>query len=313
MAFIWHNATNLPEYRVNARAIVLNGYLFVVCGGNTASVAENTIYRAQVNGDGTLGAWSYLSGSLPPVARAKHSMAELNGTLMIIGGSGSGDTYSNTVYRTTVTGSSLGTWSATNNVSTQVINNMAVAVPATNQLYTLGGWNGSTEKYSATRRQTLSGGTLNTATATNAMPANNYGGAVFDYGGNIYVVGGSQGDAFTKYVWSSTRQGDLSLGAWSQVSTAPEQVNASGQLIGNTFYSASADKLIKGVITAPNTFSWSTQTLPFTMPDGSCMASSGNFLYLIGGVGHLGVKYTDITQIRKNAGGGFGANLGFNF
>jgi Carbohydrate binding domain len=103
----WTNATAttpLPAGLTGSSAAVVNGYLYVT-GGNTTNLFPdtthmvNSVYYARINSDGSLGAWSTSTNTLP-VALETHAMITANGYLYALGGYVSGRTASTGVYYT---------------------------------------------------------------------------------------------------------------------------------------------------------------------------------------------------------------------
>lgn len=70
----WTKLVSLPQARWDAADVIWNNDLFVVGGFGGKQAAQATVYRAALNGDGTIGPWL----ALTPMP---HSMAELGGTL----------------------------------------------------------------------------------------------------------------------------------------------------------------------------------------------------------------------------------------
>ena len=60
----WNSGTPLPDSLGHAQAIVSNSNLYLIGGYKTASGPSSTVYKAQINADGTLGSWGTTT-SLP--------------------------------------------------------------------------------------------------------------------------------------------------------------------------------------------------------------------------------------------------------
>ena len=60
----WSTTTALPAPLHSLGAVVFNGWVYIAGGSGTGNTPVATVYRAQINSDGTLGAWAPLA-SLP--------------------------------------------------------------------------------------------------------------------------------------------------------------------------------------------------------------------------------------------------------
>jgi len=83
----WKTLRSLPQPRHGHATVAANGYLFVLGGANVSDDPSDTIYRTAVNADGTLGAWTTLSRTLP-VPLEGHAAAVINDYLFVVGGWG---------------------------------------------------------------------------------------------------------------------------------------------------------------------------------------------------------------------------------
>ncbi len=119
---VWTTLTgNLPQALFGASATVHNGYLYVAGGVNSNGAPVNAVYSAPVNADGTLGAWTTATNTLP-TGRAFGSMFVFGGIIYYIDGDPDsnippnnqnvGDT--NVYYATALRGS-IGTWTQNGN------------------------------------------------------------------------------------------------------------------------------------------------------------------------------------------------------
>ncbi len=84
----WATTTALPQARYAFGAAVFEGRLYVAGGNDGTDTPTATVYSAQINSDGTLGAWSTSLPSLQaPVAY--HQLVSTGGTLYVLGGTSS--------------------------------------------------------------------------------------------------------------------------------------------------------------------------------------------------------------------------------
>ncbi len=108
--------TPLPQALFGLSATVHNGYLYVAGGVNANGAPVNAVYSAPVNSDGTLGAWTTATNTLP-TARAFGSMFVFGGIIYYIDGDPDSNIPPNSqnvgdtnVYYASALRGSVGTW-----------------------------------------------------------------------------------------------------------------------------------------------------------------------------------------------------------
>jgi hypothetical protein len=105
----WTTSGNFPVAVNGVQVVVLKDRVYAFGGGNSSG-ALNSIYKANINTDGTLGAWS-LYGNLPTNLIAGN-VAVTKNRIYLIGGGTTASAFVNTVYSTTINSDgTLGTWS----------------------------------------------------------------------------------------------------------------------------------------------------------------------------------------------------------
>jgi hypothetical protein len=60
----WGTTTSLPDIFTDSGSTISNGYMYVL-GGLSSSVILDTVYSAPINPDGTIGAWTASTNTLP--------------------------------------------------------------------------------------------------------------------------------------------------------------------------------------------------------------------------------------------------------
>jgi hypothetical protein len=81
----WTSTTPLPTASEWGAAAVCNGYLYLVAGEVSASTKTNTVYYAQIQGDGSVGAWT-MSAPYPIYTMIHQMVSDGNGHLIVCGG-----------------------------------------------------------------------------------------------------------------------------------------------------------------------------------------------------------------------------------
>jgi N-acetylneuraminic acid mutarotase len=208
----WQTTTALPAAVHNAGAVVFRGYLYLVGGADAQHAATTTALRAEVQDDGTLGAWE----SLPalPAPRAYHAFVSFGPYLYVVGGDAgtvspesnalSGDETNGAYFaRIDMKDGTIAGWTSVANMSKARGKHSAVvaggSVLATSGIYS--GQVGSSENMYATI------GTDGTLAAWNGATGANTIGVVLGYGvynaaavtlidaqgqGHVLVIGGAQ-------------------------------------------------------------------------------------------------------------------------
>jgi hypothetical protein len=204
-------AGTLMDYNVNFS----NGYVYVTGGNNGNSGAVNTlttVYKAQVNTNGSLGTWSAITSL--PAGRYDHGTVIANGYLYIIGGCSARATLGGNNCNGTATTSMLNTYlyaqinnggsdytqSGSNKGSFTTARSQTAAVAYNGYIYLSGGCtsvtavttNGCAASTNDTRFASIaSDGSLTWNTLTAGNPTTNrYGHALAVYNGYLYVIGG---------------------------------------------------------------------------------------------------------------------------
>lgn len=229
--------TSLP--RLYAAVVAYNNTVYVMGGQNTTGTgALNTIYRAAIGSDGSLGTWTANATTLP-VSRTGLAAVAYNNRMYIMGGSdnAASPTYFNTTYYADInfgTGAT-GTWTASTNFGTgntraflgAVAYGVNSTASASGYLYAIGGSNGTAaaNHYATVYKSTLSqSGVPGAWAATTAISGANAARDAFGatiYGDKIYIAGGNTGSAQlndVKYATITTSTGAIS--AWTTSANA---------------------------------------------------------------------------------------------
>jgi N-acetylneuraminic acid mutarotase len=129
----WNTSANvLPSATDNATAVVNNGYVYIMGGENSSGALNNAVYYTKLNSDGTVGAWSTNTNSLPQAAKAATAVA-YNGYMYVIGGYYSSGlfstTYLDTIYYTHITPTPPTAPASPNNATVSTASNTAKTSP----------------------------------------------------------------------------------------------------------------------------------------------------------------------------------------
>ncbi len=217
----WSTGTSLPLVRKYFNPVVVGNYIYVV-GGSDASTVDNTVYYAELNPNGSVGAWQTSPNTLT-AAVGEGSTVAANGYIYELGGENTSFAAVNTVYYTQVNANgSIGTWQTSTHALPAVSSN-GMAVAANGYLYYLGGNTG----YTAVYYSLIGANGLNGAwtTSTNSVATLGATGARISQAnivnGYIYAVSGSSGNTYYASLNASTGANST----WTSI-TAPPSTGA---------------------------------------------------------------------------------------
>ncbi len=243
--------------RLGASATVLNGYMYLA-GGCTSTTdcatATDSVERAPINADGTLGAWTATSANLPAV-RAWGQLENVGGTLYYIGGQNSGDTAQTTVYYATPgSGGNVTSWSTASNGLPAARTEIGAA-SWNGRLYVAGGRSGSTTFDTVYVSPDLSsGGDIASAwSTTEAMNVARSGHTVISYANNLYILGGHDGTNYLNDVQFAKINANGTVEGWDYTTSLPQRVRNADGFAANGYMYLFAGRSANTVCT-PNTY-----------------------------------------------------------
>lgn len=225
----WTATTSLPAARDYPAVAVCNGYLYVAGGLLNATTQYDTVYYAQIAGDGTVGAWS--TGTALPGNRGYADMVSDGfGHLVFVGG------YTTNTPHATV-------WTCTPSPSTGANGAWTVqtALPVNRYahklaisggyIFLLGGNSFGAYRSEVYRTTINSSGTTGTWTSTTALPATRAWGLCFAFSGTLYWLAGTNGTNQSAVYYADPSLADGSISAWS-TSSNPYPVAGAYQAMG---------------------------------------------------------------------------------
>jgi N-acetylneuraminic acid mutarotase len=167
----WYLYGYLPMAYSGFRAVIIKDYVYLI-GGNNGTVWYNTIYRAPILLDGSIG--TFLETSFIPVALSDFQTVVTTNNIFIIGGRSASATYVSTIYSAPINpDGTIGTWTSSGTFPVTISNH--VATVTSGYLYIIGGNNTTylTSVYSTpftgglNNYTTYYDGTVETNTSTN--------------------------------------------------------------------------------------------------------------------------------------------------
>jgi hypothetical protein len=147
----WQDANGGGASFTNARAypnaIIYGNYLYVVGGYNGTNYYSDVQY-ALLNGDGTLGSWSYTTSFNLP--RISQTVVAANGYMYILGGNNGSTYYNDVQFASILTSGQLGAWQTSPNTFATARTNASAAL-YNGYIYILGGNDGTATRRSDTQ------------------------------------------------------------------------------------------------------------------------------------------------------------------
>ena len=237
----WRKQGDLPVPTFNGMTFVTKNWVYMVGGSIAAGgTPVNTVYRAPINADGTLGAWE-LTTALPiPLAAAK--VIAVKNRIYLLGGytlSGGTIVTAPTIYYASINSDgTLGAWVAgisNPNGGTEYAN----AFVNQNRLYYVGGSVRSASNGTATTAvyysTILTDGSLSAWVAGPSLVTGVHYSALTVVGNKVYHVGGHTSySTWTIIVQSATLNNDGSIGVWSVIANLPTQYASWNQIYTNS-------------------------------------------------------------------------------
>lgn len=283
----WQVTTGLPAIRVNPCAVEWNGTMYVT-GGTDGLSGTNTVYRGDVNGDGTIPAWATYTMDC---YKENHASIAWNDRLYVLGGNNDWGSTTSSVYFASINGDgTLGTWSSTTDLPG---NRYGLSAAVYNgYIYASGGTSFISPLDSLYIGQINADGTIS-SWSSSTIPAPLADHSTIAYNGWFYLIGGVD-DMLTVYdtIYKAPINPDGSLGGWTLESNMPQgRLNHDSAMFNNQMYIIGGDDgdstfstVYNATINPDGTLGqWSTTTpLPAPRKGLATLAYNWN-LYAIGG------------------------------
>ena len=225
----WATSTSLPANVSLSQAIVTKNRVYLL-GGVIDGSPSSTVYTAPINEDGTLGAWTTSTSSLPAAVYVSQAVVTKN-RVYLLGGIINGSP-SSTVYTAPINeDGTLGAWTTSNSLPAKVESSQAIVTKT--QVYLLGGYsNGlpSSTVYTATVNED---GTLGAWTTSTPLPANAAYSQAIVTKNRVYLLGGNGNGSYSSAIYTAPINPDGTLGEWAMYGTLPANVYDSQAIVTN--------------------------------------------------------------------------------
>jgi hypothetical protein len=307
----------LPTALRYMASVVIGPYLYVIGGGNNG-IVQNTIQRATINADGTLGAFTPMPTTLN-TARGAHTATVIGNFLYVIGGTDGTNQLASVERAPILPGGSLGSFTTLTAAALNTAREGHAVAVVGNRLYVVGGFKnplpiGSIERANINADGSIGPFTLLSDVSLN-MPRAGLTCAVT--GGYLYAIAGNG----LLPLASLERAGINPDGTLQPFSTVSSLLNAryshSSVVIGNTLYviggyrdlafSQALASIEQATIAPDGTVGAFSSAGTLTIPRAAHLSVPiGNYLYVIGG--HDGTNYLNtLERASLNGSGALGA------
>jgi hypothetical protein len=276
------SSSTLPNSIFGADSVTANGYVYEI-GGTNGSVALNSVYYAQLNANGSIGAWQTSVNALP--TNTVHAASVFaNGYIYEIGGGTS--TY---FAQVNASNGSVGAWQSTNSLPST--SNKISALVVNGYVYVFGGGASNDSVYYA---QLNANGTVGTWQSSSNIPPVIANMPSFAANGYVYVASASG------FYYATVNPNTGAIGTWQAPTTtfpttisAPTAVVADGYVyvMGGQNVSSYSSVVYYAQINANGSIgAWQTNnySLPGTDTEQSTSVVVNGYIYFIAG-GNSGV------------------------
>ncbi len=192
----WSSTASLPAVRTWGKLQAAGGSLYYIGGQDGSGAAQSTVYYATPS-SGSISAWGTTTNSLP-AARTKFGAAVWNNRLYVVGGLDNTASATSTVYVSPQLNSGGNITSAWITTSTpfNIARSGLTAIAYANNLYVIGGYNGTNYLSDGQYAQIITSGTnagniTGSWSYTTSLPNSISGADGFAANGYIYIVGGT--------------------------------------------------------------------------------------------------------------------------
>lgn len=211
----WAFGTALPAAVGYTQCVVVKNKLYVLGGSdnNSGSNILNSVYYAQINSDGTLGAWVTAS-NLPSGFCAGQAFVTKNKLHLIGGYNGEQILGITNCYTASIdSDGTLGAWSSATSLITGVY--WSKIVVTKNRVHLLGGEISGTNNTSNIQTAVINAdGTLGTWSVSGTLPNAISHSKIIVCNSRVYLLGGYTGSVYLSTVYTAPINDDGTLGSW---------------------------------------------------------------------------------------------------
>jgi hypothetical protein len=198
----WTTTAALPADRVYGQVEQAGGTLYYIGGQDDSKAAQSAIYYTTPASDGSITSWSTASGgigdtaSAAPAARTQMGATVWNNRIYVVGGFDGSNASTNSVFVSPQlsSGGNIAADSWSTSTAFNVARNGATAIAYANNLYVLGGHDGTNFLSDVQYAKVNADGTIGSWSYTASLPRNVSHADGFAANGYMYLFGGRQTD-----------------------------------------------------------------------------------------------------------------------
>jgi len=210
-------AGRLAAARFGASALVLGNDVYLVGGAASAGAYLDTVERAPINPDGSLGAFTVVPGAVG-TARAGHTSVVVGNSVLLFGGEGASGPLGSIERAAVGTGGTLGRFAVVPGATLATPRANHVSAVVGNYVFSVGGE--GRELLASVERASINGsgalGPFATVPGVSLVASRaNAGMAVI--GSGLYLLGGSRAGGFLRTIERATVNPDGTLGPFAQL------------------------------------------------------------------------------------------------
>lgn len=294
----------LMTARQSHTSAVVGSYLYILGGLGTESL--NSVERAIINADGSLGPFMAVSGVTMATARYGHTTAVAGHYIYILGGTHGNNSLQDVERATINADGSLGLFVPFSSGMLVTARSGQTITVVGNYLYVIGGVGSNGALNSVERAPLAEDGSLGTFAAVSGvtLATGRRGHTSAVIGNYLYVLGGGS----LNNVERATINASGSLGLFAPVSSATLIATRSGHttavigsylyVIGGTLMDGSIERATINADGSLGSFATVTGVTLMSFQRDPTIAVIGNYLYVIGGLlgGGTGLTATDIVE-----------------
>lgn len=202
------NGPDMVQKRRNHAAVAYNGYAYALGGAYSLVSVTNSVEKAAINADGSLGTWTTTGVTAMSEAKQQHSAVAYNGYLYAIGGNG---TY-NVIFAPIADNGDIGSWSNTTSVPNDGGPMRATAVVVHNgYMYMVSGANAGGSASTTVRfAPVYANGSLGNWLTTTPLPVGATDRKVAIHNGYMFVAGRYDESVYSAPISSAGATGSYS-------------------------------------------------------------------------------------------------------
>ena len=308
---------NFTNARAGLCAVLYNGYIYIMGGGNGAAPYSDIQY-SQLGSNGAPGPWTTNTTSFT-TGRVSFGCPAYNGYLYVLGGYSGSAMLNDTQYAPINADGSVGTWTTNTATFTTARDNFASA-EYNGYIYIMGGYTGSAFLSDIQYARLNANGSITSwQTNSTSLPTVNNQFAGFAYNGYLYEMGG-YGTGYYATVYAAPINADGTIGnlvATTSFTTARQDLSAIGYngyiyiMGGNAGGGPFSDIQYAQIQTAGYlNSSWTANSTSLATGRNSFPAVAYNgYIYIFGGYqgGNGGTIYGDTQYAPINSNGTLGS------